>query len=119
MIEFILAAALLITVIALVLATKRINEMGQETIGVEHTDHAKCIAHIAHYVGNEFAAQVLVAAADDFGSMDGQANLRRLAVGWQEGDGPVPALWLRDRADSIRGLDDEIEEYNLMGTRVI
>jgi len=106
-ISLMLGCTCLLLAILLVAAFHRMNEMNTEVIGAEHTDHAKCIAHVAHYVGNEFAAQVLYAAAKDFDTMDGQAEVRTIAqTKWQEGDPSVPALWMIDRADLLLGLED-------------
>lgn len=101
---FLLANVLLLALFALAYCLYRMHEMGQEVIGYEHSDHAKCIAHVAHYVGNRHAALVLLDAAQDFDIND-----------------PVqmPSVWLRARADSLLGVDDNVTEYNLAGEHVL
>lgn len=107
---FVIFLTVLLTA-ALVYACKRIERLEElnreETIGdatgVYEVVHAKCIAHIASYVGNEFAAQVLTVAAEDYSSAEGQAEIRELANTKYAPEGPsIPALWLLDRAEGFR-----------------
>lgn len=67
------------------------------------TDHAKCIAHVAQFTGDHFAAQVLRAAAEDYSSVSNQRVIQRMV---QEGhkrgpDVSLPSAWLMDRADAL------------------
>lgn len=65
-------------------------------------DHAKCMALVAAFVGDEFAAQVLMAAAEDYDTAEGQSILVTLSRQVWAADGPsTPSLWLRDRAETI------------------
>lgn len=73
---------------------------------LEHM-HAKCIAHIAEYVGNEYAAMVLRAAAHDWDSAEESNRLKVLARLRYSAGGPgMPAIWLNDRADRLLGAED-------------
>lgn len=65
-------------------------------------DHAMCIAHVAHYVGNEFAASVLKAAAEDYNRPETQARLQILMrEQWVEGGSLLPAIWMTNRAEAL------------------
>lgn len=71
-------------------------------------NHAHCIAHVAHYVGDSFAAQVLRVAAEDLDSTEGQTELRRIANSeYRLGGASVASLWLTERADSLVFEDGE------------
>lgn len=65
-------------------------------------EHAKCIAHVAHYVGNSFAASVLEAAAEEYDSVRGQHTLAVLRHEPQPEGVSIPAHWLMDRARLFR-----------------
>lgn len=77
----------------------------------EEKEHAKCIAHVAHYVGDEFAAMVLRAAAHDYDSAEEFGRLKVLArMKYAQGGPSMPAIWLEDRANRLReplGIHDE------------
>lgn len=69
-------------------------------------DHAKCMAHVAHYVGNTFAAHVLRAAAEDYATPAEQHQLEVIIQQqWSTQGGvpndPVPAIWMKERADAL------------------
>ncbi len=71
-------------------------------------NHAKCIAHIAHYTGNQFAALVLESAANDYSAPPAQAEIAVIAnTEWVDGGLNIPALWMMKRA---RGLKAEVEQ---------
>lgn len=97
MIEFLLVCI----IIVLVAAVSGLYWRAQDA---EDKAHAKCIAHIAHYVGDEYAAMVLSAAAHDYDSAEEFNHLKVLArMKYQAGGPSMPAIWLRDRADHLRG----------------
>lgn len=80
-----------------------------KSIRADKADHAKCVAHVAHYVGDAFAAQVLRLAASDMASVEGQTELRTISHSdrIRIGDGQViAALWLEDRADALDWQDE-------------
>ena len=67
-------------------------------------NHAQCIAHVSHYVGNEFGAAVLRAAAEDYSSADGQHELKVIANSRDYRHGvslSIPSIWLNNRADAL------------------
>lgn len=67
-------------------------------------DHAKCIAHVSHYVGNEFGAAVLRAAAEDYSSAEGQHELKVIANSRDYRHGvslSIPSIWLNNRAAAL------------------
>jgi hypothetical protein len=94
---------LALSVVCMVVAFRLLSEHREE----EKADHAKCLALIAGFVGDEFAARVLDSAAADYNTMDGQAEVARIRnTVWGEGDEPVPTLWLRERASTMHGRVD-------------
>lgn len=81
-------------------------------------EHAKCIAHIAHYVGDAFAESVLKAAADDYDSPSGKRTLSALSRERQTNEErSLPAVWLIDRAQSLQWSGEPFEERTLSGER--
>lgn len=108
---FALVLVILLTC-ALVYAARRIERLEElsreeaigDATGIYEMVHAKCIAHIAHYVGNEFAAHVLEAAAADYDSLEGRAKISEIInAQYNPGDDEsVPALWLLDRAATVK-----------------
>lgn len=102
-----LSCAVLVLCAILVLAAVRIERLMWENREIQadalESDHTKCMAMVAAFVGNDFAARVLEASADVYDSTDGQAALRRIAsTVWTEEGDSVPAMWLRERADNMR-----------------
>lgn len=76
-----------------------LHEDVQQACDVEH---AKCMAAVMAYVGEEFAAQVLRVAADDYESVEEIERLKRLGLErYQPGGSPMPSIWMRDRADRL------------------
>lgn len=76
-------------------------------------DHAHCVAHVAHYVGDHFAAQVLRLAAEDLDSVEGQTELRTLSRGTGYsplGGKSLMRLWLEDRAEALTWAEHTNEE---------
>lgn len=70
-------------------------------------EHAKCIAHITQYMGDEYAAMVLKAAAHDWDSAEEASRLKVLArLKHKQGGPSMPAIWLNDRAERLRGTAD-------------
>lgn len=69
-------------------------------------NHAKCIAHVSHYTGNQFAAQVLLAAAEDYTSPEGQHEVAVIAHRNQSSVEPIPSLWMRARAVEFQKVVD-------------
>ena len=66
-------------------------------------DHAVCIAHVATYTGDAFAARVLEAVAARYDSPEGRARMRELALSWDPNDEiSAPAMWVLDYAEKIR-----------------
>jgi hypothetical protein len=72
-------------------------------------EHAKCVAATMAFVGDEWAAQILTVAADDYESPKGQQELDRISrLVYKPGGSPLPSIWLRERADRLRiMIDDE------------
>lgn len=97
----VLNAVLLVIIVALIAACSGLYWRAQ---GNGDRAHAKCVAHIAHYVGDEFAASVLVQAAHDYDSVEEHSRMKVLARLRYQNNGPsMPAIWLLDRADRLRG----------------
>lgn len=79
-------------------AEETMFEMAKE----QEFEHAKCLALVAAFVGDTFAAQVLIAAANDYDGIDAKGVMLNLRTNvWAEGGPSIPSLWLRDRAESI------------------
>lgn len=97
-----LVIILMILILAL-LVSIRMNVTGLVNERYWHqVDHAKCIAHIAHYVGNHFAADVLRAAAEDYGTPAAQTELQIISRKQWNQDGPrIPSIWMTNRADAL------------------
>jgi hypothetical protein len=92
----------------LVYAGHRIESLSRQHEEQQDINHAMCIAHLAHYVGNSFAAEVLKAAAEDYSSAEGQHELKVIVQSGQyvEGGLTVPSLWMVNRARALR---DEVQ----------
>lgn len=102
-----LCVCVLVLIIVLGLVIDHKDRATEEYVGGEAAAHAKCIAHVASFVGNQFAADVLEAAAHDFDSLEEKGNMKALARMKFTADGPsMPAIWLHDRANRILGLED-------------
>lgn len=100
--------ALVVVSVALALTTLKLLQTLRRLSQIEHGEHAKCIAHIAHYVGDSFAAQVLEAAADDYDTALGRQQLSHLASVVRIEGQSIPATWLRHRAQGMKPV--QIEE---------
>lgn len=93
--------------VSCLLAAVNIWRLQQAVIRVSHQiadtsrEHSDCLHNIRHYVGDEFAAQVLNVAADDYDSGDEIHRIKVLSRGYKEGGPSVPAMWLHDRADRL------------------
>jgi hypothetical protein len=88
-------------------AQLRVNEFA-EAKRTEKINHAMCIAHVSHYVGNHFAADVLKAAAEAYDQPSTQTELQIIANQQYTPNGSrVPALWMVNRAEA---LIKEVEE---------
>jgi hypothetical protein len=86
----------------LVGACFKIERLEREAEATGEHEHAKCLSMVGAFVGDEFAARVLTAAADDYDTAEGQASVQRLIHTVWAPDGPsMPSLWLRDRAETI------------------
>lgn len=101
---WVLAILLCSVTIALVFTVQRLNSMTEEAIEATEHQHARCMALVTAFVGDQFAARVLEAAAADYETVEGQQRLSALRWSdWVEGGPCVPALWLKDRANALRG----------------
>lgn len=105
MIALILVLLLASSLCLVVALCVRVQNLEVESKDMMMQDHAKCTALVAAFVGNEFAVSVLTAAAEDYDSIEGQADLRRLSLNWNPEDVPVPVLWMRERAERIKNRD--------------
>ena len=101
---FLCLALALALALALVKLDQTREERNSEMLDEEAALHAKCLAHVAQFVGDEFAARVLDAAAEDWESADGLAEARSIANNqYKPGGKSVPRLWLEQRAATMRG----------------
>lgn len=70
----------------------------------EKAEHAKCTAHIASVVSNEFVAARMHDLADLWDNVENQGDLRRIANTKYAPGGPsVVNLWLHEKADELAG----------------
>lgn len=69
---------------------------------VSRREHAQCMAQVAHYTGNTFAAQVLEAAAEDYEKTIQTGELLEVRRTFDLTKGSVPAQWLNKRAEDLR-----------------
>lgn len=77
----------------------------------EATDHnhAKCMAAVMAFVGDEFAAQVLTVAAEDYASPTSHGDLDRISrLKFKPGGDPVPTIWLHERAERLRIMNAQV-----------
>lgn len=96
---WVLSVSLLLTSSVMVMALRRAEALEEEG----RKAHAKCIALVSHYVGNQFAASVLEEAANRFETPEGKRKLHSLVETDWKPDGPsMPALWMRREANRIR-----------------
>jgi len=107
-VAFILTALLAVAIYIAVLLGREVFWLREELQTTTDHENAKCMAAVMHYVGNEWAAQVLDVAADDYASAANHPNLDRIGrLKYQPGGDPVPTIWMRERADRLRILDPE------------
>jgi hypothetical protein len=105
-----MTAALIVLVFAfacavtlLAMAVRRIEFLTDEQGDDMAHEHAKCMSMVAAFVGDEFAARVLEAAANDWDSAEEMGNLKMLAREEYKPGGPsMPAIWMRKRGESLR-----------------
>jgi len=101
-----LALALAVVSYLLALCVRQITWMADAAECAKDTEHAKCMAAIMKYVGDEWAAAVLEGAAADYDSVESQRDLDRIRRLWRQ-DGPsIPNIWMQERADRIRIMAD-------------
>lgn len=99
------------TFIVLVLALSRMQWLNEELADLRDAEHAKCIGAVMAFVGDEFAANVLRVAAQDFDSVNEMTRLAQIRTQQFILDGPsVPALWLFDRANRLTEADEEMAD---------
>lgn len=91
-----------------------VNKIGwlQDDVQQGHdTDHAKCIAGVMAFVGDEFAAQILTVAAADYASVDSHQDRERIGrLRYVQGGPPIPSIWMEERAERLRVMSAEIRE---------
>lgn len=105
-----LTAVVLIQLALMVVMYAAMSYLRNELVFVKNSEHAACMAGVMAFVGNEWAAQVLEVAATDYASVEAQQDKDRIGrLVWQSGGEPVPSLWLRERADQLRGETEEDE----------
>lgn len=93
----------------IVIMWQRIEFLTDAHDDIREQEHAKCIGAVMEFVGNQFAAKVLEAASRDWDSVEersngNMANARRKHSPTSPS---VPAIWLMDRADRLRGESHE------------
>lgn len=98
-----LAALLAICLYIIMRAVNEINFLREDLLQAKDVEHTKCMGAVMAFVGDEFAAQVLTVAADDYASVDSHGDRDRIArLQYQPGGPPIPTLWLHERADRLR-----------------
>lgn len=103
----VLAALLAVAIYIAMRVTNELMYTRDELQCAADAEHAKCIGAVAAFIGNEWAAQILEVAADDYTSPKAHADLDRIGrLVYRPGGEPVPSLWLRERADRLR-VDDQ------------
>lgn len=87
----------------LFLALRTILFLREDLQQASDNEHAKCMGAVMRYVGNEWAAQVLDIAAEDYASATSHADLERIRrVKWHQEGPPIPTIWLQERAMRLR-----------------
>jgi len=106
---YVLCCLLAFVSVCLIYVSFDIRRMFDNEMVEQDAEHAKCLSMVAAFVGDAFAARVLMAAADALSGMDGQAELARIAnTIWVENGPNVPSLWLRERAEAILDKTHEV-----------
>lgn len=99
----VLSVIISILLYMVIMAVNKIDWLHEDLHLATDAEHAKCVGAIMAYVGNEWAAQILDIAADDYASVESQGDRERISrLLWTEGGDPVPAIWLRERATRLR-----------------
>lgn len=110
-VALVLAVLLALAFYILMRLTNEMMFLREELVLSVDCEHAKCMAAVMQFVGDEFAAQVLTVAADDYGSAEEQSNLARISrLHYQPGGPPVPTLWLGERAERLRIFAASVED---------
>lgn len=116
----IIAVLVLSVIVAILLymvirAVNKIDWLHEDLHLTTDREHAKCVAATMAFVGDEFAAQVLDVAADDYASAQSHGGLDRISrLVYKPGGPPIPSLWLRERADRLRIMADA-ERTSILG----
>lgn len=99
----ILAVLLAVVVYVCIVLVKELHWLREDLQTTADVEHTKCMAAVMKFVGDEWAAQVLEVAASDYASAEAHHNLDRISrTVYKPGGPPVPAIWLRERADLLR-----------------
>lgn len=96
-----MTVALTFVSLALALTVLKLLHYARQLAKHETAEHAKCTAHVAHYVGNAFAARVLEAAAADYDTTPARAEMARLSHTTRPNGQSLPAAWLLSRAAKL------------------
>ena len=113
-VALVLAALLAITMYVCVVLVRELNWTREDLQAATDTEHAKCMAAVMQFVGDEWAAQVLEVAAADYDSPGAQRDLDRIGrMVYKPGGAPVPTLWLQERADRLRIMADKDWDVDL------
>lgn len=108
MAALIIAVLVLSVIVAILLfmVIKAVNEiqfLRDDLAQIQDTEHVKCLGAVMAYVGNQWAAQILDVAADDYASVEADADKDRIGrLLWREDGDPIPSIWMRERADRLR-----------------
>lgn len=73
----------------------------------QEAEHGKCLAGVMMFVGDSFAANVLRAAAEDYDASASQFRIRQMAREYDPDGLSIPAMWLLERADSLKPVGPE------------
>lgn len=104
----VMGVLVLIMVYITVAAVRELQWVRDDLQNAADREHAKCIGAVMKFIGDEYAAQVLTVAADDYASAEAHNDLDRISrLVYSPGGPPVPALWLYERAERLRIMADK------------
>jgi len=99
----VLSVLLSICIYVIMRCVSEIGWLRDDVQQAHDTDHAKCMAGVMAFIGNEWAAQILEIAANDYASVDSHQDRDRIGrLLYKPGGPPIPSLWLRERATRLR-----------------
>lgn len=104
----VLLAAYIIAIVGWWRMSRHNRRLERERRFEQGRKHSMCIAHVSHYVGDKYAAEVLHAAAEDWDSVQNVSTIERMgrerahqSITEREERGSIVTQWLHSRAEAM------------------